>query len=238
MTSIEPETKWFETYIQPYWTHYLCDQPDDLVTKYLEIGVGEGHSARWVMENLKPNSATLVDPHAGSQRRYRKTAIRNLQEFTGIHWVPNHSFTYLLGESRLAQANWPEYEPFDLIYVDGSHTGVGTLQDLVLSFSVLCHGGLIIIDDYHRRWHHGSPHTREAVQGWLQAYEGTYEILFETQRQIAVEKISDEPMRETRRRKKFGPRRWTDTADERLSKMRLLGVAAATKIHQLRDADD
>ena len=39
-------------------------------------------------------------------------------------------------------------EPFDFIYVDGSHMAFDVLGDLVLSFKMLKIGGLCICDDY------------------------------------------------------------------------------------------
>jgi predicted O-methyltransferase YrrM len=39
-------------------------------------------------------------------------------------------------------------EPFDLVYVDGSHIAPDVLADAVLAFQLLRVGGLMIFDDY------------------------------------------------------------------------------------------
>ena len=38
--------------------------------------------------------------------------------------------------------------PFDLIYIDGSHTAADVLTDAVLAFQLLRVGGVMIFDDY------------------------------------------------------------------------------------------
>jgi predicted O-methyltransferase YrrM len=49
------------------------------------------------------------------------------------------------GLMRLLQE---KQEPFDFIYVDGSHMAFDVLGDLILSFKLLKIGGLCICDDY------------------------------------------------------------------------------------------
>lgn len=39
-------------------------------------------------------------------------------------------------------------EPFDLIYIDGSHRAADVLIDAVMSFQLLRIGGMMIFDDY------------------------------------------------------------------------------------------
>jgi predicted O-methyltransferase YrrM len=41
-----------------------------------------------------------------------------------------------------------EYEHFDFIYIDGSHTSWNTLEDAILSFKLLKPNGVMIFDDY------------------------------------------------------------------------------------------
>lgn len=77
---------------------------------------------------------------------------------------------------------------FDMIYVDGEHTGSGALRDIVMSFELLNTDGVMVVDDVNRRWHNGRPQVHEALTGFLGGYEKRYELLYWGPKQAVIRK--------------------------------------------------
>lgn len=143
---------WFSDNI-PIWTKTLAELKGKPNLNYLEIGVYEGRSFFWVMDNI------LTDPSC------RATAIDTFDIYAGND--PEVVFRYNLarsghepkvtiikGSSRDKLRTLPP-NSFDLIYVDGDHGGKSVLMDAVLAWDLLKEGGLMIFDDYD--WPHPIP---------------------------------------------------------------------------------
>lgn len=114
---------------------------------YLEIGVYEGRTLIWVMENLLPDSsnrATVIDIFEGDlQKRFE----HNLK----VSGIDRQRVQVMKGSSQKLLKNLPE-ESYDLIYVDGDHRGSAVLTDAVLAWPLLKHGGYMVFDDYELRF--------------------------------------------------------------------------------------
>ncbi len=132
---------WFTYHIQ-VWEPLLTDFKDKADVRYLEIGVFEGRSAIWMLENI------LTHPSA------RLTAIDifsdDLQErFAGN--IDKSGFRdkveIVKGKSQEKLRELP-LESYDLIYIDGSHRAKHVYLDAALSWGILKEGGLLIFDDY------------------------------------------------------------------------------------------
>jgi SAM-dependent methyltransferase len=109
---------------------------------YLEIGVYEGRSLLWMLENVLTDDtarATAVDIFDGP---YRDTYASNLERSGSAGKV-----TTIANYSQIALRQLP-LDSFDIIYVDGSHWKADVLEDAVLSWRLLKKGGLLIFDDY------------------------------------------------------------------------------------------
>ena len=126
----------------PIWTRVLTPlmgQPD---LNYLEVGVFEGRTVVWMLENVLTHPTarlTGMDIFGGGlEEKYLSTL-----EATG----QAHKATTIRGFSQIELKNLPA-ESFDIIYVDGSHTADDVLADAVLSWQLLKDGGLLIFDDY------------------------------------------------------------------------------------------
>lgn len=123
-------------------------------TNILEIGSYEGRSACWLIEALGSQHdihVVCVDiwssptAYTGSpEERFDK----NIK--IAIDSCPSKaSFQKLKGDSVSAlSALIGSKQVFDLIYIDGSHSGPEVLSDLVLSYRLSKMGGIIICDDY------------------------------------------------------------------------------------------
>lgn len=148
----------------PVWRKVLAPYAGRPNVHYLEVGVLEGRSAIWMLENILTHpSSTLtgVDLFPGDlQERY----LANLQ----LSGYAGKAIT-IKGLSQL-ELRRLQPDSYDIIYVDGGHTADMVLADAALCWQVLKTGGLLIFDDYRweretypdelrpgvaRRFHHG-----------------------------------------------------------------------------------
>jgi len=71
----------------------------------------------------------------------------------------------------------PLLQPYDFVYIDGSHKAVDVLEDAVLSFRLLKVGGLMMFDDY--AWQGGGPtefdNPKRGVDAFYYAYRNQLE---------------------------------------------------------------
>ncbi len=114
--------------------------------RYLEIGVSEGRSLIWMMENILTDvssSAVAIDPfellyETGDGDRFLKN-------------IKNSGFKERVDFRKgFSQEILPTLEKnsFDLIYLDGHPHGPQVLSDLENVFPLLKDNGILIIDDY------------------------------------------------------------------------------------------
>jgi predicted O-methyltransferase YrrM len=143
---------WFSQNI-PIWVQALGELKGKPNLRYLEIGVYEGRSFFWVMDNIltDPSSrATAIDTFDIYLDNDPEVAFRNNLRRSGHE----PKVTVIKGTSREKLRELPLHS-FDLIYVDGDHGSKSVLVDAVLSWDLLKEGGLIIFDDYD--WAHPIP---------------------------------------------------------------------------------
>ncbi len=89
----------------------------------------------------------------------------------------------------LAETKRNEREPYDLVYIDGSHFAKDVMVDAVLAFEMLVDGGHIIFDDYEWSKRLGAPFIpKTAIDAFLSVYEGRIRVLHKDW-QVIVEKI-------------------------------------------------
>lgn len=135
-------TDWV-THNIPTWEKVLHQFKGKSNINYLEIGVWEGRSLIWMLENIltHPTSkATCIDIfyHDKVKQRFRA----NLKASGFLEKV-----TVITGRSQFELKYLP-LESFDIIYIDGSHSADNVLADAVLSWQLLKNNGLLILDDY------------------------------------------------------------------------------------------
>lgn len=110
--------------------------------RILEIGVFEGRSTVWLLDNFPAAHLTAIDPWAytdGADEVTYERFMSNIRPYSDRVKV-------IRGKSQIART-FPEKE-FDLVYVDGDHRAAAVLHDAVIAFEILKPGGLIIFDDY------------------------------------------------------------------------------------------
>ena len=189
--------------------------------RILELGLAEGRSTMWLLQNLKPDLWVGVDPWF-PDRRYHKEQfdmwkanffhnIRTLAEANGVGLVTRDgnknsiqigtshctqvcrsSQEYLLGE---IDKDFPG-QPFDMAYVDAAHGALEAMADMIHAWRKLIPGGLMLIDDFDRRWHNARPHCHEAIKAfWTIVEHNAHKLAitdattgYENKRQVWIRK--------------------------------------------------
>jgi len=128
-------------------------------TRLIEIGCYEGRSTSYLIERCAEFGALqihCVDTWQGSadlspekmdgvEQRFDRniaTAIGRAAADIALRKIRQRS------DVALAGLITERADPFDLIYIDGSHTAPDVLVDAVLAFQLLRIGGVMIFDDY------------------------------------------------------------------------------------------
>lgn len=169
----------------PNWTQWLGHLAGTPCLG-LEIGVYEGRSTAWFLENIctHPGSHLFaVDPWA-SKSEANRYAIK-----MSAHGV---RFDFFGMDAERLLATWRQYPTarYDFIYLDGAKEASQVLEHTVLAWPLLKHGGILIWDDYQWEWKEGnggrkpilppgpgidaflaaySPQLQVAGQGWQMA---------------------------------------------------------------------
>jgi len=132
------EEDWF-THHTPHWAALLEPYRGKPDVHYLEVGVWEGRSFFWMLDNVlthPTSSATGIDIFV------HEHLVENLER-SGA----GDRAEILQGYSQVELRKLPA-ETYDVIYIDGSHTADDVLEDMVLAWPLLEPGGLMILDDY------------------------------------------------------------------------------------------
>lgn len=143
-------TEWFSRHI-PVWEKCLEDFQGKPDVHYLEIGLYEGRSAFWMLENVLTHPTarlTGIDLfaedylYAPNVKGAKEVFYDNLM-LSGLE----RKATIIQGFSQVELRKLP-VESFDIIYIDGSHKESDVLEDAILCWRLLKGGGMLILDDY------------------------------------------------------------------------------------------
>ncbi len=124
------------------WPDLLREYRDKPDIRYLEIGVFEGRSLFWMLDNILTGngaSAVAVDLFEPS---YEGTFLENLRVSGKASRV-----RILKGRSDSVLHTLP-VNSFDIVFIDGSHAARDVLTDAVQGWLLLADHGLMILDDY------------------------------------------------------------------------------------------
>ena len=126
-------------------------------TKLLEVGVWEGRSACWMLDNIltHPDSRYIGVDAWVSPPEVPVTARQHL----AYHGA---KATLITGDSRVEVPDFPP--TFHAAIVDGLHTYEGCRIDLANCWGKLLSGGIMIVDDYS---YPGLFGVKRAVDEWM-----------------------------------------------------------------------
>lgn len=173
---------WF-SYNIATWERILSQYKNSPNIKYLEIGVFEGRSLIWMLENI------LTHPTA------RAIGIENFMWDTEEKLRANLKISGFSKKVKiikgLSQNVIKHLQPnyFDIIYVDGSHIAPNVLSDAILSWPLLKNEGLIIFDDY--LWDMHRPEElrpKIAIDAFISVYRNDIEIVIQ-EYQVILKKV-------------------------------------------------
>jgi hypothetical protein len=140
----------FEQYVKPEF----AGKP----IAYLEIGVFEGATTKWMLQNVLTHSESrldVVDPWAGYEaepkrdgtpRAYTQEQMDACYESvrTMLQGRPSWAWAHRISSHKFWRMCRSEY---DLIFVDGMHTYENVLNDALGAYGVLKCCGWIVFDD-------------------------------------------------------------------------------------------
>jgi predicted O-methyltransferase YrrM len=183
---------WFSPNISR-WEKTLAHLKDQKIN-VLEIGVFEGRSTIWMLENLlKDPESKLVTidwfvkfwGEYDHEQTFRENVARSGKE-KQVEVIKSNSF------DALVELNQQKRIKFDFIYIDGSHETLDVIADATLSWKLLKEGGIMIFDDYEWDYYEEEYNNpRLAIDAFLKCYQPQIQILYKRY-QVAIKKISPE----------------------------------------------
>ncbi|MBI4845159.1 MAG: class I SAM-dependent methyltransferase [Candidatus Omnitrophica bacterium] len=136
-------TDWFtERGRIPLWEKILAHLKGKPNINYLEVGVFEGRSLLWMLENIFTDPSSKASAVDIFQDAYYKIFLKNLT-IGGF----KKRVTVIKGYSQVKLRELP-LNSFDVIYIDGSHEAIDVLTDALLCWGLLKADGIMIFDDY------------------------------------------------------------------------------------------
>jgi predicted O-methyltransferase YrrM len=180
-------TDWFSHNI-PNFELCIATTPEHKL--FMEIGVFEGRSTCWLLQNGldEKGSIVCVDSFSGSLEHtgvdFKAVEARFLlntneakkaeQKVSLLKNKSYHALAEMIGDRKV----------FDFIYVDGSHAPADTLSDACMAWGMLKPQGVMLFDDYQY------PHepTKIGIDAFLNGFAGQYEIIINNY-QLAVKKL-------------------------------------------------
>jgi len=163
------------------WPDLLAGYRDKPNVRYLEIGVFEGRSFLWMLDNILTGPGACGIAVDLFEESYERTFRDNLR-LSGM----GGRVRIVKGRSDLVLHTLPA-SSFDIIFIDGSHAARDVLTDVIQGWLLLKDGGLMIMDDYGndkpRKEFASVPRIpdelkpRVALDAFLTAFRGELEVV-------------------------------------------------------------
>lgn len=181
-------TDWFSSHM-PVWKRVLAAYVGKPSVEYLEVGLYEGMSALWMLDNVLTNETahlTGIDPFLGD---YEQTFAENLEQSGS-----SQKATVIKGFSQLVLRKLTP-NSYDIIYIDGSHATKDVLEDAVLSWRLLKQGGILIFDDYvwiglgfHCEFDAAGDYPKPAIDAFATCFSDEIEVIHNSSQLIIRKK--------------------------------------------------
>jgi predicted O-methyltransferase YrrM len=173
----------FDNWVSPHEEHWrkLLAKFRGQPVRALEVGVWEGRSSIWFLENILTNissTLTTIDPDP------KAAFTPNLESIDAIHRVCHYRDLSRNVIPRL------DDKSFAFAYIDGGHNADDCLRDCLDVLPKIQSGGIILIDDYSLQPNTGHKGVKPAVDAFLQVFDG-YKVkqIHHNGIQVAVEVI-------------------------------------------------
>jgi predicted O-methyltransferase YrrM len=160
----------------------------------LEVGVFEGRSTQWWLQNILTNPASrlyAIDPWVS-----KSAANIALLQVDPEHG-PRFQFDGRAGQVAMADLiARGQSQTFDFAYLDGGKEAHQVMEQSVLAWMLLKPGGIAIWDDYAWEWTEGCPSAKPlhppklAIDNFISTYAG-YSECIHSGWQIAMKKLKN-----------------------------------------------
>lgn len=163
----------------------------------VEVGVWRGEFSRMILNQIQPDKLILIDPWKNFDTRVDAFDGKTKdQEFEDIYQSVRSKYATEIAAGQLeirrglSEPVLQSMEPGSLsfVYLDGDHSYEGVKADLAATFPLMKQGGIIMMDDYHRRgwWKDG---VIRAANEFLGAHAADLRIWAMRGAQLAIEKL-------------------------------------------------
>jgi predicted O-methyltransferase YrrM len=157
----------------PHWEKLLEPLKGRSGLRYLEVGVFEGRSLLWMLDNVLTSETARAIAIDIFTLDYRQRLERNLKA-SGVA----EKVQVLAGPGEVLMKGLEE-SSFDIVYLDGGHAGWTVYQQTALAWMLLRDGGLLVFDDY--RWHQddfpAELRPQPAIDAFLTCFEQQLELV-------------------------------------------------------------
>lgn len=164
----EPPSENLMAYVTDIWLDTYRPFKGYPAINYLEIGVGEGRSFFWMLDNIltsESSQAVAIDPfelYMAGTNKVQERFLHNLK-VSGIE----RKVTFINDFSQNCLQHLDK-DFFDVILIDGHLDAYQVIRDLDGSLPLLKKGGFITLDDY--LWKSHTPEMtspKESVDAWF-----------------------------------------------------------------------
>lgn len=151
---------------------HLIDRPN---VRGLEVGVYEGRSAVWWLENILTGAGSKLTTIEVWREKFEPN-LKTIRAFG----VNEDRLVNIWGRAQDVLFQSGQIEPLDFAYLDGGKEAADVLQNSVLVWLLLKPGGILIWDDYEWEWKDESITTRPSlppkigIDAFLSAHQGRF----------------------------------------------------------------
>jgi len=162
-----------------------------------EVGVWRGDFTRMILNQLNPDKLILIDPWENFKDRTAAFDGKTKDaEFEGIYQsvCAKYATEIVAGQVEIKRGlsvsvfETMKDERFSFVYLDGDHSYEGVKADLAAVFPLMKSGGIIMLDDYHRRGWWGDSVIRAANE-FLGEHPAELQIAMMRGAQLAIGKL-------------------------------------------------
>ena len=167
----EPLSENVMAYVTDIWLKAYQDIKGNPAINYLEIGVGEGRSFFWMLDNIvtsESSQAIAIDPYELYMAGTTHVQHRFLHNLKASGLERKVTFINDFSQNQLHNL---EKDFFDVILIDGHLDAPQVIRDLDGCLPLLKTGGFITLDDY--LWKSHSPEMtspQDSVDNWLKKH--------------------------------------------------------------------
>ena len=144
---------WFSNNITTWDAIFKKHKLKNIQPKILEIGSYEGCSAVFFLNYFKNSEVTCIETFKGSDEHFKIDFAKIKKNFFNNTKKFQKRIDLYEGTSEHFFNSINTRKNYDLIYIDGSHHYDDVIQDAYNSFNVLDKNGIIIFDDFLKKYY-------------------------------------------------------------------------------------